>query len=144
MVALHPSMGHSSLCIVQPYSTCHRVIAIWSLIECTHVLPGRLRTLRRYWAYSRQGDTFNERTVRSGERVWRGQNTVGVNETWTANHTVRPTFAGQDLRLTYFVYRGSPPDTVSQSTADKVLYLRLDVFPGGATAPQTPVTAGAN
>lgn len=79
-------------------------------------------------------------TVQSGERVWRGQNRLGVNETWTANHTVTPTFAGQDLRLTYFVYRGSVPENVSQSTADKVLYLRLDVFPSGRQRPSTPGT----
>ncbi|MBX0285455.1 DUF1616 domain-containing protein [Haloarcula salinisoli] len=77
-------------------------------------------------------------TVQSGQRVWQGRQRLGVNETWTQNHTVVPPFAGQDLRLTYFVYRGSVPETVSQSTADDVLYLRLDVFPNGARNPQTP------
>ncbi len=77
-------------------------------------------------------------TVQSGERVWQGRKRLAVNETWTQNHTVAPTFAGQDLRLTYFVYRGPVPETVSQSSADEVLYLRLDVFPNGAGNPQTP------
>jgi len=75
-------------------------------------------------------------TVQSGQRVWQGRQRIGVNETWTKNHTVTLRFAGQDLRLTYFVYRGSVPGTVSQSTADEVLYLRLDVFPDGERNPQ--------
>ncbi|MDS0258495.1 DUF1616 domain-containing protein [Haloarcula sp. S1CR25-12] len=73
-------------------------------------------------------------TVRTGEEVWRGRQRLGVNETWTRNHTVTPTMAGQDLRLTYFVYRGAVPENVSTATADKVLYLRVDVFPGGGAA----------
>lgn len=76
-------------------------------------------------------------TVQSGERVWRGRQRIAANETWTQDHTVAPTFAGRDLRLTYFVYRGPVPETVSQSTADKVLYLRLDVFPDGRTGTRT-------
>lgn len=81
--------------------------------------------------------------VASGDPAWRGQRRLGANETWTANHTVRPSMAGQNLRLTYFVYRGSVPGTVDTTTADRVLYLRLDVFPGGAASPQsTPGTTG--
>ena len=80
-------------------------------------------------------------TVQSAERVWQSGQRIGANETWTHNHTVRPTFAGQDLRLTYFVYRGPVPENVSQSSADKVLYLRLDVFPSGRTGPRA---SGAN
>lgn len=79
-----------------------------------------------------------------GERVWRGRQRVGANETWSANHTVTPTLAGQDLRLTYYVYRGSVPETVNSSTADKVLYLRLDVLPEGSAGRDTPQPAGTS
>jgi uncharacterized membrane protein len=80
-------------------------------------------------------------TVLSGEEVWRGQQRLGVNETWTRNHTVTPTMAGQNLRLTYFVYRGPVPENVSASTADKLLYLRVDVFPSGQSGAGQTITA---
>jgi uncharacterized membrane protein len=46
--------------------------------------------------------------VRSAE-VTRFSNTVAATETWTRPHEVAPPFAGENLRLTYLVYRGDPP-----------------------------------
>ena len=84
-------------------------------------------------------------TVLSGDRVWRAERRVGANETWTATHSVRPSMAGADLRLTYFLYRGAVPADVSQSTADKVLYLRLDVSPSSdGTQVSTPTGTADN
>lgn len=68
-------------------------------------------------------------TVLASETLRRQSQRVAVNETWTYDHTVTPTMAGQDLRLAYYVVRGPMPDTVDDGTADKVLYLRIDVAP---------------
>ncbi|MDS0281767.1 DUF1616 domain-containing protein [Haloarcula onubensis] len=82
-------------------------------------------------------------TAQRGERVWQGRQRIGANETWTRDHAVRPTITGQDLRLTYYVYRGPVPADVSRASADKVLYLRLDVLPRGQTGSQSAGGAGS-
>ncbi|QIO22788.1 DUF1616 domain-containing protein [Haloarcula sp. JP-L23] len=68
-------------------------------------------------------------TVLASETLRQQSQRVAVNETWTYDHTVTPTMAGQDLRLVYYVVRGPMPETVDDGSADKVLYLRLDVAP---------------
>ncbi|MBX0294041.1 DUF1616 domain-containing protein [Haloarcula nitratireducens] len=66
---------------------------------------------------------------------------VGVNETWTYDHTVSPSMAGQDLRLVYYVVRGPMPDDVNENTAERVLYLRLDVTPTDQSQPAQSANA---
>jgi len=52
---------------------------------------------------------------------------LAPNERWNATHEVEPTFAGENLRLAYYLYDGDVPDAVNAQTADRVLYLRIDV-----------------
>lgn len=51
---------------------------------------------------------------------------------WNASHQVAPTFAGEDLRLAYYVYVGEVPSAIGPDTADHELYLRIDVEPESA------------
>ncbi|WP_254274298.1 DUF1616 domain-containing protein [Haloarcula marina] len=68
-------------------------------------------------------------SVLASDELFRTGQHVGVDETWTYDHTVTPTMAGQDLRLVYYVVRGPVPDQINEGSADRVLYLRIDVSP---------------
>lgn len=57
--------------------------------------------------------------------------TVGANETRYRNHEVEPTTTGENLRLVYYVYRGTAPDAPDAETADAKLHLWIDVEAGG-------------
>lgn len=52
---------------------------------------------------------------------------LSSNERWNGTHEVAPTFAGEDLRLAYYLYDGEPAETIGPETADRELYLRIDV-----------------
>lgn len=53
--------------------------------------------------------------------------TVEGGETWRQRHQVAPEMIGEDLRLTYFLYRGEAPETASEDTAYTSVYLSIDV-----------------
>lgn len=57
----------------------------------------------------------------------RFQISLAHNETWHHEHAVTPPFAGEDLRLTYLVYRGDPPAEPSTESAYRWLALWVDV-----------------
>lgn len=54
---------------------------------------------------------------------------AGVQDGLTAyvDHQVIPTMIGEDLRLSYYVYTGAAPDEPSPETADRHLYVWVDV-----------------
>jgi uncharacterized membrane protein len=52
---------------------------------------------------------------------------IGAGETATRRHSVRPSFAGDDLRLTYLLYRGDPPDEPTRANAAREVHLWIDV-----------------
>lgn len=54
-----------------------------------------------------------EATVLEQQEVTRFQNTVEPGERWTERHAVAPEMLGDDLRLQYQLYRGTPEDTSS-------------------------------
>lgn len=62
----------------------------------------------------------------------RFRTSLAHNETWLQEHTVAPPFAGDDLRLTYQVYRGDPPADPSTESAYRWLALWVDVASDGA------------
>lgn len=61
------------------------------------------------------------------DRVASLERRIPANTTWNATHEVTPTFAGEDLRLAYYLYHGEEPTVVDAETADRELYLRIDV-----------------
>lgn len=56
---------------------------------------------------------------------------VSHDETWTLKHDVTPTLSGENLRLTYFLYRGSPPDEPSVANAYREVHLWVNVSKAG-------------
>ncbi|MDS0300388.1 DUF1616 domain-containing protein [Halogeometricum sp. S1BR25-6] len=64
--------------------------------------------------------------VRSAE-IDRYQRNIGENVTWRLRHELRPTFAGENLRYTYLVYRGEAPDDPSVDSAYRHLTLDINV-----------------
>lgn len=68
----------------------------------------------------------NGNVVRSAE-VDRFQRKIGENVTWQLRHELRPTFAGENLRYTYLIYRGEAPDDPSVDSAYRHLTLDINV-----------------
>lgn len=65
--------------------------------------------------------------VTAEDVIVRERNTVEAGDTWLATHTVTPTMTGEDLRLSYTIYRGDPPANPSEESAYRTLYLWIDV-----------------
>ena len=53
--------------------------------------------------------------------------TVAPGERTHRTHEIRPTITGEDLRLSYYLYRGDAPDRASSETAYRHLYVWVDV-----------------
>ena len=61
------------------------------------------------------------------EELGRIRPTVASDETWTRQHIVTPTMAGENLRLRYYLYVGEPPELVGPETARDYLHVWVDV-----------------
>lgn len=68
-----------------------------------------------------------ETTVTEARELDRLSVTVPAGETRTVPHDVTPELSGEDLRLSYYVYRGDAPADPSASSAYRHVYLRLSV-----------------
>jgi len=53
--------------------------------------------------------------------------TVDNGETWRRQHTVTPAISGENLRLRYYLFTGSPPDSITTETAHDFLHIWIDV-----------------
>jgi uncharacterized membrane protein len=69
----------------------------------------------------------NTTTVLEERELRRFTPTVGDNETWRRNHTVRPTMTGERLRLAYLLYRGDAPPEPTVENAYRELHLWVNV-----------------
>jgi uncharacterized membrane protein len=58
------------------------------------------------------------------------QKRVESGDTWERQHRVTPPVSGDDLRLTYLLYRGSPPEDPQPGDAYRVVHLRVNVTTG--------------
>lgn len=63
------------------------------------------------------------------EHLDRFSTTVAPGETVHERHEVTPTMTGEDLRLSYYLYRGDAPDQPSADSAYRHLYIWVDVAP---------------
>lgn len=61
------------------------------------------------------------------ERLNEFEVTLSDGETWRSQRTVRPTMTGDDLRLTYMLYRGEPPAEPTRENAYRTVDLRISV-----------------
>jgi uncharacterized membrane protein len=64
------------------------------------------------------------------ERLDRFRQRLSSNETWHHRHSVAPTMVGEPLRLTYLLYRGSPPPEPTVDNAYRDLHLWVNVTAG--------------
>ena len=71
----------------------------------------------------------NTTTVRAEQQLRRFQPQVADNETWHRQHTVAPTLTGDNIRLTYLLYRGPPPANPSTDNAYREVHLWITVRP---------------
>lgn len=69
----------------------------------------------------------NSTTVLSQQRLRQFNPQLTHNETWQQQHTVAPTMGGEDLRLTYLLYRGTPPANPTTENAYRELHLWVNV-----------------
>jgi uncharacterized membrane protein len=49
------------------------------------------------------------------------------NESWQRRHSLAPELLGEELRLTYMLYRGAPPETPTPENAYRELHIWVDV-----------------
>ncbi|ESP90020.1 DUF1616 domain-containing protein [Candidatus Halobonum tyrrellensis] len=85
----------------------------------------------------------NSTTVLDAEPLGRFSSTVDANETWHRRHRVAPTMTGDDLRLTYLLYRGEPPATPTTDNAYRSLRLWVNVTAPAESATTEAVTPAA-
>ncbi|WP_247010556.1 DUF1616 domain-containing protein [Halorientalis litorea] len=57
----------------------------------------------------------------------RRSDTLASNESWHANMSVTPRTTGDDLRITYLLYRGDPPNNPNQANAYRYVHVWIDV-----------------
>ncbi|MFC6940079.1 DUF1616 domain-containing protein [Salinirubellus sp. GCM10025818] len=88
--------------------------------------------------------------VREREEIRRFTPRLADGETWRHNHTLTPTMTGERLRLTYLLYRGSPPAEPTVENAHVHTYTWVNVSAANGTAVDesegaltpTPATGG--
>lgn len=71
-----------------------------------------------------EGESFQ---IVERSELARYQATVDRDETWYRPHDVAPDLVGEDLRLVYYLYRGTAPAEPSMDTADDHLHVWIDV-----------------
>jgi uncharacterized membrane protein len=65
----------------------------------------------------------NSTTVLAEERLHRFQPRVAANETWHRKHSVAPTLSGENIRITYLLYKETPPANPSTENAYREAHL---------------------
>lgn len=68
-----------------------------------------------------------EPTVTATEELDRLSVSVPAGEERLVDHTVATGMTGEDVRLTYYVYKGDAPESPSESSAYRMVYLRVTV-----------------
>jgi len=81
--------------------------------------------------------------VREREPLRQFDPQLADGERWRRNHTVAPTMTGERLRLTYLLYRGSPPDRPTVDNADQHAYTWVDVSAPNGSAPNGSAPNGS-
>lgn len=69
----------------------------------------------------------NETTVRRRDEIDRFSTRLDHNETRHTYRTITPTFAGEDLRIKFLLFRGEPPSSPTAENAYRDLHLWVDV-----------------
>lgn len=75
----------------------------------------------------RVSDSNGTQRIIEAEQLTRLNPTIESGENWSTQHTVTPTMTGDELRLRYYLYVGSPPDVIGPKTARDHLHLWVNV-----------------
>lgn len=73
-----------------------------------------------------EGDRTEPEVIERDE-LDRFDRTLNSEETWHAEHEITPTITGENLRLTYLLYRGQPPEEPTKENAYRDLHLWITV-----------------
>lgn len=74
-----------------------------------------------------QLEALDGNEVTEAEELAREDNTVAHGGEWSQTLELAPTFAGDNLRISFLVYEGDPPSTPDQSNAYRHVHLWIDV-----------------
>lgn len=69
----------------------------------------------------------NDTTVRSSETLWETSTTVEPGGVARTEHTISPEMTGENLRISYYLYRGDAPEPPTSESAYHHVYLWVDV-----------------
>lgn len=69
----------------------------------------------------------NSTTVLDEQTLRRFETSLAHNETWHLQHNVTPTMAGENLRLTYLLYKDAPPANPTVDNAYREVHLWVNV-----------------
>lgn len=65
--------------------------------------------------------------VAQEREFFRRSSSLASNESWHTNTSVTPRTTGDDLRITYLLYRGDPPTNPNQANAYRYVHVWIDV-----------------
>lgn len=88
---------------------------------------GQRQTYTVVTQLQRLADSDTETRVRERESFDRVTRTVGDGRTARIDHRVTPSLTGDRLRLTFMLYRGTPPDRPTATNAYRRTHVWLDV-----------------
>jgi uncharacterized membrane protein len=94
----------------------------------THVTNHEGRAVEYTVVVELQRTSPDGTTVTERQELTRLSETVGAEDTWRQEHAVTPTLIGEDLRLSYQLYRDSPP-TEDGRDPYRQLHVWVDVTP---------------
>ena len=75
----------------------------------------------------------NSTSVLEERSLKRYRTSVAHNETWHLNHSIAPQMTGTNLRLTYLLYKDTPPQNPTVDNAYRELHLWVNVSDSGST-----------
>lgn len=93
-------------------------------VENKHSEPITYTVVAELQAVETSGESV---TVLGEEELERLQVSVGSGEEERITHTITPSTTGDDLRLQYYLYEGEAPADASTETADRRLFIWIDV-----------------
>lgn len=77
-------------------------------------------------------DGGNAQAIGAASEIGRFEKTVDAGETWRRPHTVTPSITGENVRVTYLLYRGDAPANPDRESAYRSVYFWTTVTGGGA------------
>lgn len=100
-------------------------------VELTAAVENHEGQSQAYTVIVQQQRVENGRVVES-EELRRESQTLAAGQSWQYGHRITPTMEGENVRLTYLLYRGDAPRDATVENAYRNLRLYVDVSAGDA------------